>query len=577
MASWQDLVQFVVDGSLVNAANTNQAPAALDSNIRYLRDVVEGSLAGQALFARNRTVAAAVNVGQAVFYNGLTQQLEAARAAVFSDPRTGVLLPSPSSYVWGLVARKINATKADILLHGVAEIDLANAVSDTVLPGLYYLSGNQPGALLRQQPPVSVPVCLVADPGCVAGTYNVFVNPSLRDLLEGHKHYRFELTCARAANSTSAGWLPASDFGDLAPVGACYGYNLAASPLADLWPPIPTETCYLEWDKGGEAGGLGVGVPLGDDGLAIIDDNGIWWMNELDVPWYRDVSVSFSIDHSSQMMRMRLTLWFTKPTFANDQSCVLSLRPRPNSGLLTYCEGTSKPANTGNLDIDLDLGLLQGPVNLSGAIVMKQLAGKTISSGPVVESVTAGTSNVIISDGTAQGVIANAFTGNLVISVQDTLNGFEMPVETVRLAGAYEAFPFNVLGLAFDAGATSTIYGRIGVRAWPEFTAGAMKLRFWVLGRAAGSIPADVFKVAYLIVPMPGDDRAPESLPTSYSALSMNCAATFTMADQYALLETGTFSVNPGDTVMFSLTRGSSDDTYDGELDVLRKCGVLVL
>lgn len=616
MAGFQELIRLIVDGELVNASVSNRAPQALDGNIRYLKEILEASLLGQTLFARFRTVDPQVNEGQLVFYNPITQQFEQALASVMVEPLTGAMVTTISTYVWGIVTRKLAADKADVLLQGVAEIDLSHSVSGDVQSGMYFLSGSQPGYMVAQQPPVSVPVCLVAGLGKKPGTHEVYVNPDLRDLLQGHKHYRVELQCRPCGTVTETrdgkllnwftnlrtggrhvlsnvdtnveGWLPASDpsFNGKAPPGACFGYNLAASRLGNLWPPIPIQGAYLEWNKGEHISLLGMGVPQGDNELVVINTDGIWWMSNCfdDVPWSGDfepLSLSESLGEPvcPRVPHMRMTIWFTSPTFGTSQACVLSLTPRPNSGLVTYCAGTNEPANVGNLDIDLDLQLLMGATDLPGYRAFKQLNGKTFDSGPVVEALKAGTSNVTITGVAGKSLRdPDGFNyGKLVINVQDELNGLEMPVETVRLAGAYEAFPNNTIGLAFDSGKVSTIYGRLGVRAWPTLPAGTtLKLRFWVLAREAGAIPAGLFTATYRRIPQPTATLLPQDLPILDTDLAINCEVDSVAQDQYVLMETDTFPVAEGDTVMFSLTRSAVDD-YTGELDVLRKCGVLVV
>jgi hypothetical protein len=607
MSGYQTLIKMIVDGELVTAGVTNRAPSALQGNIDYLKEILEEAFAGQTLVARDRTIDPEANIGQAVYYNPLSQRYEQALATTFNDPLTGTLLMAPSTFTWGIVKRKLAADKGDILLHGVAEIDMSAAIVGSPNPGMYFLSGVQPGFLVSQQPPVSIPVALLAGPGILSGTTTVFVNTNLRDMLEGHRHYKVPLLCCPAGTPTTyedadrlrqgvlnpdptvEGWLPATPefFPDAAiPRGARFGYNIAASKLINLWPPIPVDGAYLEWNKGESTDLLGMGVPLGDTELAVINSTGIWWLSDCqdDVPWpmglTTDTPMSESIAHHEcpRDTYMMLTLWFTRPIFANNQSCVLSLTPRAGSGLTTYCTGTDTPANVGNLDIDFDLQLLIGATNIPGWLAMKTITGKQFNLGPVVEKIQAGTSNVTITGVPNQSIADDEGfqAGQLTISVQDSLNGLELPVETVRLAGAYEVFPYDVIGLGFDYGKDSTFYGRIGVRAWPTLPVGTqMKLQFWVLARTAGAIPDAVFSATYRSIPMPSATLTPLDLPLTDTDLTLDTAVTVD-TDQYVLMETEPFDVASGDTVMFSITR-SSTDVYDGELDVIRKYGVLIV
>ena len=139
--------------------------------------------------------------------------------------------------MWGIVATKQNATLADILLFGYANIDIKEAISGELNPdgsvpaATWYLSGVSAGILTKQIPPVTIPVCKTNNSG------GVFVNPKFIDFLEDHRHYVFELVMAPAGdvtppavggthvitnpNSDLPGWLPADDaiFDGMAPAG----------------------------------------------------------------------------------------------------------------------------------------------------------------------------------------------------------------------------------------------------------------------------------------------------------------------------------------------------------------------
>lgn len=607
MAGFKDLIRLIVDGELVNAGVSNRAVRELDSNVRYVKEIVETALMGQTLFSRFRTVDPTVNVGHAVFYNGLTQQFERAQAAVVTDPLTGTLIMAPSGYPWGIVSRKLSANKADILLQGVASIDMSNAIDGTPAAGMYFLSGVEPGKLVQQQPPVSVPVCLIAGPGETTGTTEVYVHTNLRDMLDNHKHYRFDLVTSPSgdttppstgarhaisnADNTVEGWLPADDaiFEGKAPQGAVFGYNISVSAMANLWPPIPVDGSYLEWNRGEESFLLGMGVPLGRDDLVIINNDGIWWMSDCygDVPWptlldtTSPVSLSASYNECPRDLHMKMIIWFTKPVFQNNTTCVLSLTPRTGSGLFVKCAGTETDARTGHLEIGLDLGLTMGRRDLPGYHAFKNLNATTkqFELGPVVEGLKAGTDNVTIVPVVGEGVTDDdGFVyGKAVVNVTDSLSGLEMGVETVRLAGAYEAFVHEVIGLGMDPQKTSTFYGRIPIREYPDLPTGTkMKFRFWVLFRETGASPADLLSVSYRRIPLPIATLTPVALPTTDTDLTMDTEIEDVNEDEYVLMETEAFDVAAGDTVMFSVTRSDADG-YPGEIDILRKVGILVI
>ena len=137
MAGFIEIIKLIQDGDLVKAAIANRAPASNDQNIRYLRDLFEAAMLGETIFARCRTVEIDTKVGMAVFYNPVSQEFERALGNVEVNAQ-GVFEMTTSSQVWGLIYRKLNSTKADILLHGVADIDLSQAIDGTPEAGKVY-------------------------------------------------------------------------------------------------------------------------------------------------------------------------------------------------------------------------------------------------------------------------------------------------------------------------------------------------------------------------------------------------------------------------------------------------------
>lgn len=603
MSEPRNLIRHISDGEPVSAAITNRAPIALENNLRRLQEIIDAAGVGRAIIDRDVAVNPALTVGTPVYYNRTSARYEAARAIVTVDPYTGAIYPAEQARVWGLVLRKIQADVADILVQGVAELNLSSVVTGDLAGRLLYLSGTSAGMLAVQQPPVSIPVALVGGRGSAENTWRVLVRTDLRDLLESHKHYRVDLRTLPAGDvippvyggthtiinpdPTLEGWLPANHaiFGGKAPAGAKFGYNITAAPWASLWPPIPVETCYVEWDFQETPTSYAAAVPVGIGRYVTINADGIWWLRDAfgEVPWPTDLdtlsqfsySVSYDIDYD---ILPTIRLWFTRPVFTSEKASVLSLVAAENSGLRLTCQGSTTTASTGHLQIDLDLNLDSGVSNLGGFSVVKRLNGNKLDFGPVVEGIKAGTANVLVTGVPGQSVTdAQGYTaGKMTISVTDALAGAELPVETVHLAGAYDVFPFGVIGLAFDAGKTATIYIRLTAPTYPELPAGTkLKLRLLVLCRAAGSIPANVFTGTYRRIPRPSNLLTPVNLPTTDTALTFSTVVTSVAANQYVTMESSEFVVATGDIVMASITRNATDG-YAGELDIIRKCGVLV-
>ncbi|MCH8854618.1 MAG: hypothetical protein IID41_18475, partial [Planctomycetes bacterium] len=263
MAGFQELVEFIQNGELVNAGIAGRATRQIDGNTRYLRDVIELILAGETIIARCKTVNSNVKPGQPVYFSTVTSQYEQGIGKVVADVSTGLLVTSESSQIWGIVLTKLNATKADILLHGIADVDMSQAIDGTIATGMYYLSNAEAGKLLPTRQPVGVAVLQLSQQGNKAGTHEVYVNTKFMDFLESHRHVKFNLVATVAGshvppdvgsphkitspNVDVEGWLPAdhASFNGKAPAGARFGYNLSASTLGKLWPPIPVENAVL--------------------------------------------------------------------------------------------------------------------------------------------------------------------------------------------------------------------------------------------------------------------------------------------------------------------------------------------
>lgn len=603
MAGFINLISLVRDGELVRAAITNRGTSQNDQNIRYLRDLFEAAMLGETVFARNRTVEKDAKVGMPVFFNAVEQRFDRAQGAVTTND-SGYLETTASTQVWGIIQRKLNETLADILLHGTANVDLSQAIDATPESGrLYYLSNSSKGKLVDQRPPVGVTVLQVGE-ALADGTHNVYVNTKFHDLLEAHRHYKFDLV-AEPAGSTSPpapgerhtiavpdenveGWLPADHaaFVGKAPAGAAFGYNLAASKLSQLWPPLPIEGAYLEWNRGQDKDLLGMGVPLGAEHLCIINRDGIWWLSDCyaDVPWpvnftgTTSVSNSESVVECPRLLFPQLTLWFTKPVFQTTGTCVLSLTAAENSGLSVVCVDTQDPASTGHLLIDLNLALLVVSDVEAGHLAFKTIdAQGRIKRGPVVESLSAGSSNVTLTSGVSA---SGKYYGNVQIAVDNDLDGKEISVDTVRLDGAEEEFYEDTIALGFRSGIRSAIRGRINVPAGLTLPAGTkLKLRFWLLNRSSLDVPADLFSLSYRRIATPSLVLTPVSLPLAAAEVSLADIPAATVAvtgaaNKYFTVDSEEFTIAAGDTVLFTLTRFGDSDGYSGNVHVLRQRGI---
>ncbi len=598
MPPFQENLPLPTDGQPVAAGTLVPSLRVLNDNVRFLKAIIDDEARGETVFARDVTVEPDALLWQPVYYNSQTQRFERALANTAVDPTTGALLTTDSSRPWGVIAEKTNATKAKLLLQGYYPADLANAVDGTVTAGMYYLSGTTPGKLVKQRPPGVSVMVLMTD-----GNGMIYVNPAFRDSFDDHKHYQFALVCAPAGDYTPGsptanitaqdveleGWLRAdhSSFQGKAPQNATFGYNLAASALRHVFPPIPLQSVYLEWNKALDSTVGGTGVPLGSSGLCVINGDGIWWLSncEDDVPWLSDSyyvagerqdpdseeSDSPNVAECPRNLFMEMKLWFTRMTFKTSATVVTSLRAKTDSRLSVTCYPAGGDGSTGDLELDLDLEFVVGNDNELGAVVLKALDGNSFKRGVVTEGLKAGTSNVSV-----VGTIQRRQTpgdddtplihqGIVEISASLDVNGREVPLDQVRLLGATEEFYQNVTALGLATGVKSGFQGKVRIPAVDLPTGTVAKLVFWVLGRTAGTLPA--LQLAYRV--LPAATTTPTTLPTTDTSLAALGGETVA-ANQYVLAKSGEIEIAAGDVLQFTLFRNTSVvDGYAGQVQIL--------
>jgi hypothetical protein len=611
--SLERFIKFIKEGEPVSPGTPNRPLQQLDQNIRYLWDVIQAAELGSTVYARSQPVASTVQVGQPVYFNSVTGQFEAAYAAAETDTITGYLVLPDQAQVWGIVATKLHATLADILLFGYAPIDITAAVGadhnvDGSIPaGTWYLSGASVGQLTRQMPPISIPVLKTNASG------GVFVNPSFVDFLENHRHYMFELTMLPAGDVTppdqgdphvitnvdpdKPGWLPANHtiFGGLAPEHAVFGYNFSQDlPLKNIYPPIPLQSASIQMQRPNiwntELERRWYGQQLMED-MVIIDRNGIWWMSDLydTVPWPTLLDTTIPPPppppFTPGQEEFFLKFYFTKVGFATDNAVVSSLRSTDNR-IKVYCADTTTPATTGALDISLDLALLLGASNLTGSTVFKNFntTTSTFESGPVVEGIYSTSPNVLLS-GTATRTLGNLtlYQGAVQINIRDQPTQ-ELASQLVRLDGVTEEnYPVLYLGLPNTM--TTSYVVKFEVPADLAYANGTLvsefnfEFRARVLGRAAGVLPA--LNVSYYKTGRPVGLVTPVTVTQSYTALPIDLdgGSPVTVQSNQAVetRSTGNLTVNSGDLLYIKVQRvpGSLADGYAGEVGIMQQVGIL--
>lgn len=410
MADIGAALPLLKDGDPVDAAHANQAVVAVYSELLALQAAVNAASTGSALYWRTVPASSAVRLGQPVFWNAATGRAEPALAAVTIDPGTGAIAAAASANVVGVCAALRGGPAIDVLTLGTAPLDVTAATGAPTAAGQYYLSSSVPGALVAQSPAISVPVLFATGGGMVA------VRPQMRNFLNDHAHFTIDLYCRPAGTAappvsgqrhvisaddpSQPGWLNANNaiFGGLAPAGAVFGYNLSRhAALQAIWPPLPSGGAVLFWDQGLDTTG-GKLVPMGaDGGLAIADQNGLWWLSNCygDVPWPVDYdsasppappAAPTSPPTCPRPLHMKLTLGYYVSLFASRASAVTQLRAAPGSPL-SVTDWSGGAATTGQLQVALDWAATVLSATATGAVALKAFSNGQFTSGPVLEGV----------------------------------------------------------------------------------------------------------------------------------------------------------------------------------------------
>jgi hypothetical protein len=206
-------------------------------------------------------------------------------------------------------------------------------------------------------------------------------------------------------------------------------YNLGAdTDLNSVYPPVPLTAAVLA------RGGL---LQLSSD-EAPGSPNYIFRVGLSSIYWYSNYSYYMPFPEnwvdrgvvSGDDGRSMTKLAFANLSIGNS-TVVTSLQPVAGSAIKVVKCGTSSPATTGDLAVDVDLSLQVKDTNTEGAFVVKQVSGLTLARGPVVERIISSDGSVrIVSSLTStqrgQGIIdlstnIGAGTGDVRGAVDDIM------------------------------------------------------------------------------------------------------------------------------------------------------------
>lgn len=566
--NWSYKIPHVTPGEPVQAGVVSRPDRALAERTDYLKDRLDAAEAGKAIFDLDATVSSDVLTGHAVYWNAAEKRYEPAIVVVENDTASQTLVVRPSSDCVGLCYRKSAENKADIVLRGLVSFkNLTNSIGETVAPGKYYLSAVTPGKLAQQKPPITVAVCYVLGPrdNC-SDELRVIVCPQVRDSLDEHTHFRFDLITRPAGtlsvatvegeervsingNVNLAGWLPASHstFNGKAPAGAKFGYNIKKHPaLLRVWPPIPIQSVALLWDKGENRVGA-TEVPLGATGAAVVDVNGIWWMSDCreDVPWPENYDETITANQCPREEKMRVILVFLRLLLGNNRRVVTSLDKDVVSPVqITNCDGVV--AQTGDLKLDLDLQEIDcaplpdddttGITTHGGKVFTSIVAadeetnpnknrfqkswvteGVVVTGGRLVVNSTHTRPltdeekvyhNFLLQNGNPDPAVVVAHQGLIKLGLTDTNADREIAPQIIRLNDAVERIYLDIPYLGFPQGQDSSIRLRLNV-PYVNVDSGVLNLKMRVqLFTRAGSVSTagnvGLLTMSYRVLHAPG-------------------------------------------------------------------------
>ena len=608
MSAFPGRIRYISADEPVTSAVANRATLVLDQRTQYLRDALATLESRSLLVLEDAPLAETALPGHAVYWNAQAQRFESAIVAIAYNTATGRVTTTENSDVVGMVLRKTHATQGTIALHGLAKFpSLTNAIDGPVVPGRYYLSGAAPGKLRRQGTVATVPVCYVFGTlSACSQEILVYVNPQPRDFLDDHVHYQIELVATPAGQHTppaaggvhvisnpdpsKPGWLPADHavFGNTAPPGAKFGYNIAAhATLKQLWPPVPVEACVLEVYR------QSVHAPAGNDTVFVagrvlpeyvkIDQFGIWWMTDCydQVPWPTTYDSSQSPPPPQSgcpvVPSMRLVLSYAKMTFATDKTAVTSLRPRPGSPL-RFVDADGNPAVAGALWASLEAITNVAAQEHYGGQVLKTVdPSLNFRQGWVCEGVVAGSSHVTLQSTHQRRLVPGDATSPLVhqgivtVTFDMTPGERELAPQIIRLGDALERFYRGLLYVGLPPGRESSVRLLFFVPPAGLPDNPVMRLRMLLLPTLSGTFPA--LTASYMQLPRPTTAAVP--IPAQDTALAIQTAVQVT-ANALVEVASATFPVTPGDTVAISITRSAdAAPLYAGDVGLVRLAGII--
>ena len=497
---------------------------------QHLKERLEEMEAGQVLVRYDQSVEVGLLPGRPVFLDddGVWKAAVAEagdEGAIFALTKRGAAL--------GALLRVTSTGTGDILLSGsatIAEADLEAACAPQALQEGPFWLGSVSGISFV---PAGISI-LLGYLKQVGSEWHLFWHGAPSGTLFDHVHKRIELapimtwTSVPGDSFPGSAWLDASDTlfdGLVQPPFARYGYVIEDhDELSACWPPIPTDTAMILAD--------GVDVT---NSKVIVNEDGIWWMDSGTEPTDFD----------------RLSLLLTQYG-SGSPAIVASMGSATPMAVFKDRDGAV--ASVGHLKFNL-----VNPTeteDLSSSTVLRSIdfAAGTAKTGKAVSRIRAGGGVTVTGEDAGDGYK----TGDVVVVGNGSL-ARDLAVEVVSLDRAEERIYAGHTMLVFIANTLSGVRGTFRVDDIP----GTLSVRIGiVMASLWGTVTVDTSAPVLGVRIIPAATDEPATLPVgSDTVVALTGPATIGNGE-YALLTSEAISVEAGDIVQFSLTRGDTAGNF---------------
>lgn len=553
-----------------------------DKNVRSLGALIDTAQVGSALFSYNVALDASVQVGQPVYFDTTSNTFKLSKLQTINSG--GRLHASESSEAWGLVVEKCAADRGHILLSGLAKVDLTFSTQSASPKGKYYLSKTQ--GKLNTQPDDAIvsPVLFALGDGQVlfrpwfADTYPRYI-PRQLSLKTAYAASGVTTTACLATltspNPVLAGWLPAShaSFAGHAPVGATFGYNLAADPtLREAWPPLEPELAKLYFDVGG-TGSAGASVMLGGkDNRVIIDQYGIWWMTARpgQLPWDYIPEEHPTELPCPQPWTRKLTLECAFGLASGAYETIVSSLSSRVPWMQFQRPPGSQEASTGPLSLTIKPEeLLNTVATDTYPLALKRMVDGRFNVGPVVSTIRSSSPGLLVSGGVATD---DKRYGEVVLSLAAIQNGELSPAETQLFGATTESYS-DTMAIGLPSSRNTNFVVAFHIPLAIQGTTN-VAIQLWLLAPLTLTLPAGLTCTSRILAQPSGSAAvaiaAEQPLNLTYPA------GTSLTAGTYIQVATDNIVVHGGDTIYVRIARAGATDGIGGDLHVLKTRGLFV-